>query len=196
MFSLMYWYNRTDRGQPMAHMLSGFKIADVTRTDMRGIGRWVVPAFLLGSLVALLAGLHWAYRLGEDQWIEGGWRETFSVVAVSRANEWINSAKGPQWKEIAFISLGGATTLALAKLSYTFIGFPFHPIGFALAMCYTMEYNWPAYMGIWVLKGLVLRYGGRTLYFRLAPFFLGLVLGGLVIPVLWGFVAWLFEWYK
>jgi hypothetical protein len=26
MFSLMYWYNRTDRGQPMAHQLASFHI--------------------------------------------------------------------------------------------------------------------------------------------------------------------------
>ncbi|MCX6380976.1 MAG: hypothetical protein NT023_16120, partial [Armatimonadetes bacterium] len=65
----------------------------------------------------------------------------------------------------------------------------------ALSVCYTMEYNWPAYMGIWVVKGLILRYGGRSLYFRSVPLFLGLILGGLVAPVLWGFVGYVFRWY-
>jgi hypothetical protein len=74
------------------------------------------------------------------------------------------------------MTLGGVTTLALA-------------------MCFTLEYNWPAYLGIWLFKGLLLRYGGRGLYLKLAPFFLGLVLGGYVTPVCLGFLAWLFGWY-
>jgi hypothetical protein len=31
---------------------------------------------------------------------------------------------------------------------------------------------------------------------RLAPFFVGLILSGLVVPIFWGFLAWLFEWYQ
>ena len=41
----------------------------------------------------------------------------------------------------------------------------------------------------------MLRYAGLSLYVRFIPFFLGLTLGGLVVPVFWGFLAWLFEWY-
>jgi hypothetical protein len=40
-----------------------------------------------------------------------------------------------------------------------------------------------------------LRYGGLALYRRLVPAFLGVVLGGLLAPIAWGFVSWLFEWY-
>jgi hypothetical protein len=194
-FSLMYWINRTDRGHPMAHQLSAFKIGQVAGVNLRALGFWVYVAFLVGCLVCILTGLHWAYRVGEDQYVQGGWQEAFAPLAVSRINEWVKTPKGPQWTEIAYMVVGGATTLALAKASYTFIGFPLHPIGFALAMCFTMEYNWPAYLGIWAVKGLILRYGGRTLYLRLTPFFLGLILGGFVVPILWGFVAWLFGWY-
>ena len=103
--------------------------------------------------------------------------------------------KGPQWTEISFVGVGGALTLLLAKANYTFVGSPFHPIGYALAVCFAVEYNWPAFLAIWLLKALLLRYGGLGLYLRLVPLFLGLTLGGLVVPVCWGFLAWLFEWY-
>lgn len=194
-FSLMYWYNRTSRGQPMAHQLSAFKIAQSTNTNMRGIGKWVLVAFFVGCVASILAGLHWGYRVGEDQWQEGGWRETFSPMALSRIQQWVTTPHGPVLTEVGGMVVGGISTLILAKVSYTFIGFPFHPIGYALSVCYTMEYNWPAYMGIWFVKGLILRYGGRSHYMRLAPFFLGLILGGLVMPVLWGLVGYLFGWY-
>lgn len=195
MFSLMYWYNRTDRGHPMAHQLSTFKIAQATNTDMRGIGKWVLVAFVVGCVTCMLTALHWAYRVGEDQWQEGGWKEAFSPLAVSRIQQWVTTPKGPVWSEVGGMLTGGIVALTLAKISYTFLGFPFHPIGYALSVCYTMEYNWPAYMGIWVVKGFILRYGGRSLYFRSVPLFLGLILGGLVAPVLWGFVGYVFRWY-
>jgi hypothetical protein len=41
----------------------------------------------------------------------------------------------------------------------------------------------------------LLRYGGREFYLKLIPAALGLTLGGLVVPVFWGFVAFLFGWY-
>jgi hypothetical protein len=195
-FSLMYWINRDDRGQPMAHQLSAFKIGEATGTDPRALGRWVLIAFAVGAVVCLLTYLHWAYRLGEDQFVEGAWREAAAPLAVARINQWVHTPSGPHWKEIGFMAIGSAITLGLAKLSYTFPAFPLHPIGYVLAICFAVEYNWPAFLGIWAFKGLILRYGGRGLYVRLVPFFLGLVMGGLVAPMFWGFAAWLFEWYR
>jgi len=193
---MLYWINRDDRGQPMAHQLSAFKIAQVSHANMRGVGRLVLPAFVVGCVTCLLAYLSWAYRIGEDQFLSGGWREAAAPLATSRIRNWVDAPKGPQWTEIGYMAVGGAVTLILAKLNYTLIGFPFHPIGFALAMCFAVEYNWPAFLAMWLLKLILLRYGGRSLYLRCAPVFLGLVLGGFVVPMVWGFVAWLFEWYQ
>ena len=35
----------------------------------------------------------------------------------------------------------------------------------------------------------------RGLYLTFIPTALGLTLGGLVVPLFWGFIAYLFEWY-
>ena len=195
-FSLMYWINRDHRGQPMAHQLSAFYVGKAAgNVNPRALGAWVLVAFAVGALTCLLTYLHWAYKLGEDTFVSGGWREAGSRAAISRIHEWVYQAKGPQWTEIGFMGIGGALAWLLAKINFTFIGTPFHPIGYALAVCFAVEYNWPAFAGIWALKALLLRYGGLGLYVRLVPFFLGLTLGGLVVPVGWGFVAYLFEWY-
>jgi hypothetical protein len=196
LFSLMYWFVRTDRGHPMGHQLASFYIAGANRVRLRSFGKWVLVAFLVGCVVSLVTYLHWVYRVGEDQFVEGGWRETFSAVALARLNQWVHAPKGPQWTEIAFMLIGAGATLGLAKASYTFVGLPFHPIGYALAMVYTLEYNWPAFLTIWAVKGLLLRYGGRALFMRVTPLFLGVVLAGLVTPVVWGLVAWVLGWNR
>lgn len=194
--SLLQWLTRTGSGHPMAHQLSAFFVGKELGVRPRPLGRWVYVAFVLGALVCLLAYLHYVYRVGEDQWREGGWRESGAEGMVNRLNQWVGSPRGPQWTEIGFLMLGGGATLALAKASFTWIGFPLHPIGFALAMCFGVDYTWPSFLLIWALKGLVLRYGGLRQYQALVPFFLGLVLGGLVVPVGWGMLAWTFGWYE
>jgi hypothetical protein len=195
-FSLMYWINRDHRGQPMAHQLAAFYVAGKNHVAPRTFGRWVPVAFLVGAVSCLLTYLHWAYRIGEDQWVSGAWREAGANTAVSRVKEWVETPKGPQWLEIGFMGFGALFTLLLAKINYTVIGTPFHPIGYALAVCFAVEYNWPVFLGMAFLKMLLLRYGGLALYVRFIPAFLGLTLGGLVVPVLWSFLGYLLEWYK
>jgi hypothetical protein len=195
LFSLLYWINRDHRGQPMAHQLAAFRVGQVAGAPPRAMGKIVLLAFVIGAVTCLLGGLHWAYKLGEDQWVQGGWREAAATLAVGRAREWISTPKGPDWREIGFMGIGGGITFALSRLGTTIIGFPFHPIGFALATCFAVEYNWLAFAIAWGIKLLLLRYGGRELYQKLVPAFLGVVLGGLLAPVAWGFAGWLFGWY-
>jgi hypothetical protein len=145
--------------------------------------------------VCLLTFLHWAYRLGEDQFTVGGWRYSGAGPAIARLNEWVYQPKGPQWTQIGFMAFGAGFAWLLAKLSLSFAGFPFHPIGYALAVCFAVEYNWPAFLAMWILKGLLLRYGGLKAYLRFVPLFLGMTLAGFVVPILWSFLGWLFGWY-
>jgi hypothetical protein len=195
LFSLLYWINRDHRGQPMAHQLAAFRVGQVANAPPRAMGKIVLLGFAVGAVTCMLAGLHWAYRLGEDQWITGGWREAAATRAVSRANQWIQNPTGPNLTEVGFMGVGGGITFALARLNTIWIGFPLHPIGFALATCFAVEYNWLAFAIAWAIKILLLRYGGLALYRKLVPAFLGVVLGGLLAPIAWGFVSWLFEWY-
>jgi hypothetical protein len=195
LFSLLYWINRDHRGQPMGHQLAAFRVGQAAHAPPRAMGWIVLLGFAIGVVTCLLAGLHWAYRLGEDQWVSGGWRESGAPRAIGRARQWIDTPSGPDTREIAFMGAGAAITFTLARLSTTFVGFPFHPIGFALAVCFAVEYDWLAFAIAWGIKLLLLRYGGLRLYRQLIPCFLGVVLGSLLTPIAWGFLSWLLEWY-
>lgn len=194
--SLLYWLTRTNSGHPMAHQLSAFFVGKETNASMRGIGRVVLFGFVFGAFVCLLAYLHYAYRVGEDQWQEGGWHTGTPAGAVGRLTGLMASHQGPQWVEISYMFVGAGVTLALSKAMFTITGFPLHPLGFALAMCWGVEYTWGTFLLMWIFKGLTLRYGGRRQYQIFIPFFLGLTLAGLVTPAFWGLVAWGFHWFS
>jgi hypothetical protein len=48
-----------------------------------------------------------------------------------------------------------------------------------------MQELWCPFFVAWMLKWLVLRYGGMSLYRRVLPYFLGLILGDYIVPLLW-----------
>ena len=192
---LFNWLTRNASGHPMGHIMGAFYIGRQTGVRPRPFGKWMLIGFVVGGAACLLAYLHYAYRVGEDQWRESGWRGVGVEGVVARVGEWTGKARGPQWQENGFMAAGCVVTLLLAKAGTTIIGFPLHPVGFALAMSYGVEYSWPAFLFMAAFKFFTLRYGGRRLFESFAPFFLGMTLGGLITPVGWGLVAWLFQWY-
>src|SRR4029453_13686646 len=90
-FPPVYLVHPPDRGPPMAPQLASFYVGKGTGVPPRLLGRWVLLAFTLGSLACLVFYLHWVYRVGEDQFVEGGWRETFSPLALARINQWVKT---------------------------------------------------------------------------------------------------------
>lgn len=195
-FSLMYWINRDHRGQPMAHELAAMHIGKTSGADNRKLGCWIPLAFIVGAVACMLAYLHLSYKIGEDNWIPPGHAQSGAGTALSRLYEWTSTPKGPQWVEVTFALFGAALTTLLAWINTTFIGTPFHPVGYALAVCFAVEYNWPAFLAVWLVKLLLLRYGGLSLYLRYVPVAFGLTLGGIVVPIFWGGAAFLGHWYE
>jgi hypothetical protein len=55
-----------------------------------------------------------------------------------------------------------------------FVGFPLHPVGRPWASPLPTYRVWFSVFIAWLLKAMILRYGGPRLYLRLRPFFLGL----------------------
>ena len=66
--------------------------------------------------------------------------------------------------------------------------FPFHPVGFVFGTWYVRDF-WGSLLLGWAAKLLLLRYGGLRLYRRSMPFFLGLMVGHLIMVLFWAVVA-------
>ena len=81
--------------------------------------------------------------------------------------------------------------MLLAAAKARFFWWQFHPIGYALANSYALEYFWSAIFVGWLAKSLIVRYGGVRLYRQAIPFFIGLILGDYVIAALWSLIGWI-----
>ncbi len=76
-------------------------------------------------------------------------------------------------------------TVVLRVLHQRFLGFPFHPVGYAVACGWMMGGIWFSIFVAWLIKWAILKFGGIQLYRRMVPFFIGIILGQHVIGSLW-----------
>jgi hypothetical protein len=77
--------------------------------------------------------------------------------------------------------------VALSWLRTRFAGFPFHPLGYCIGP--GLIWLWEPFLIAWLIKLLILRYGGLRHYRAALPFFLGLVLGDYMGGALWSLIG-------
>jgi hypothetical protein len=133
---------------------------------------------------------------------------TWSTLSISYLHGAINTARAwPMWgagrvpgdfasqlvKYPMTPSLGGwlatgAGALIMGGLMFLrtrFLAFPLHFLGFPIADTHSIYFTWFNFFLIWIIKSFILRYGGIKLYRKLIPFFLGMVLGSVIIVFIW-----------
>jgi len=156
--------------------------------DDGGAGRpllvGMAAAIAVGIAAALWAHLHVYFQYGIDSALTRRWpaqigRQPFDLL--------VNSLKGntPMPYSVGGVVFGAGAMLGLVGLRTHILGWPLHPIGYALALTPSLDYLWTPFLVAWGIKSAVLRWGGMKLYRQLMPFFLGLILGDYVVPLLW-----------
>ena len=93
---------------------------------------------------------------------------------------------------VCFIA-GAAITAWLGFMRVRFAGWPFLPLGYALSTSWGVLTFWFPMFVAWVIKSLVVRYGGMGLYARLRPMFLGMIFGEFTTAVGWTLAAILWQ---
>ena len=178
------------RGLLLTGFLDGLKISDGVKIRRRSF----LPIFLIAILVAMLvAG---AFQI----WLpyhRGG--ITMYSYPYYGNNIWSfmdyeTPMKGAVpyigWHAPVFFGFGALVTAFLAYMRMAVFWWPLHPLGYALSASWTMVNFWFPCFIAWVLKFLILRYGGMKLYIRARPWFLGLVLGEFTMALVWTLLAW------
>jgi hypothetical protein len=191
LLSFMFWFNRGYRSHPMPHQLEAMKVGQTMRMEARRLLVAIVVATVVGAVASMWALLDVMYRQGEatphiQSYATGIGREAFG-----RLQDWADNPRPTEGMALAFSGVGAGVTLALAVAKARFVWWPFHPLGYALANSYALEYFWSALFVGWLLKLLIVRYGGVRGYRAALPFFLGLILGDYVVAALWSLGGWL-----
>ncbi|HEY8666215.1 MAG TPA: DUF6785 family protein, partial [Tepidisphaeraceae bacterium] len=154
----------------------------------RSTGRKFI--LLLAAALAVGYAVSWASTL----WTEYRYSSTKDVTAVTPINRWgadyepkmlildptmeyksgIYSAQDGPLKNWVF---GFGLTALLGFLRLRYAWWPLHPIGYLMLFTFPTAMFWFSIFIGWVLKVLIVRFGGPTMYVRSKPFFLGVIVG-------------------
>ena len=180
--TLFFGFNRAYRGVPQPMMLEAMRAAELEN----GSQTRLVWAFVLAGPVAAFgacwAFLHWAYQDGM-QFAREAYR--LGGQAWGRLDGWFTQPWDASGPATAAMGFGALFCMVLMAFRLRSLGFPFHPIGYAISANWAMNTVWMCILIGWAAKSLILKYSGAKGYRAGLPVAMGLILGEFVVGSLW-----------
>lgn len=173
---LTWVYSADIRTTVMASSIHGLRLAERTGVRSRGLFWAMMLAIVVSIVASVWVTLLLAYRYGGanlNRWFFlDGPQFPYKWVAGK-----INNPSEPSVTGWLLTGFGAAVMGFLSAMRQRFVGWPFHPVGFCVGSTWIMDEIWLTCFIAWLLKFLILRFGGLR-WFRLSlPFFLGLIVG-------------------
>ena len=183
-FGLTYVWMADVRTFVMASAANGLKIS----SGLAGRRRRLFWGIAIAAVAALLGSIYMtmaiAYDMGganANRWFfVGGPQYPFDFLAKA-----ITEPSGPDVDAMIFMGFGAAMMAVLTSLHLRFPWWPLHPMGFPLSTVMLTDHIWFSVLLAWLVKRLVLAYGGPRVYRKTRLFFLGLILGQFLACGVW-----------
>jgi hypothetical protein len=184
--SMQIWYTAENFTHPMPHSIEALRLGAVSPAGRQRPFFWaVLVSWVVGMSLCLVVVLHFGYTLGYTTAKTLGQRNEWYGMNFARLNQMLTTPTEASFQSWAGLLFGLLTCLGLQALRLRFPGWPLDPVAYSLASTATASSYWLPLLIAWVLKSLILRYGGRRGYVRALPFFLGLVLGEALVGAGW-----------
>ena len=182
--SAAYWLHRCYRNHPMPNQLEAFKMAELTGINTKRLVGAMVLATVVAMLATYWANLHICYQDGARAKCSG-FKWWAGEESFARLRTWLAVGQPVQSGRVTAM-LGGGLFVALLKfMRMRHTWWMFHPAGYALGVSFAMEYFWFAILISWLIKLMLVHYGGMKIHRAAIPFFLGLILGDYTAGSLW-----------
>jgi hypothetical protein len=167
----------------MPSVLDSFKFADSARLRERHLLYSICLAVVISILCACGTLIFIGYRYGGINLGHFyGWSTTLEFFRLQNI---LAKHQEASMNGVMNLSFGAVLVVLLCLMRQRFLWWPFHPLGFVMGATYPMVLLWFSVSLGWLLKWSTLRFGGISLYHKLRPFFLGLVLGEYLSGSFW-----------
>jgi hypothetical protein len=169
----------------LPHQITGARLAEDTGAR-RGLHVLLAVGAVAGILVGIWSLLDLYFHYGIMSAKVRAWPARTAPQSTFRfIHHWLNDPLRVPPEQLGAFLAGGAIAGALVFLRERFVGWPLHPIGYAVAGNWGMQEVWCPFFVAWLIKSLTLHSGGVRLYRALLPFFLGLLMGDFLVPMGW-----------
>lgn len=176
--ALFHWLTRTHRQFPMQTQVDSFRLTRRAGLPLAPMSVLVMAASALGIFCAFWAILHVVYQTGfESAKFRGPALWAFGPEPWKRMDTLVLNPTQPDVGATWAYGVGAVVVVILGILRTRFIDWPFHPAGYLISGSFGLFRLWVPLFLAWLLKSIILRYGGLKGYRAALPFFIGLVLG-------------------
>jgi hypothetical protein len=177
---------------PVMNSLDTFKIAESARINPRRLAWAILGSFALVlavGMTAMLAGIYHYGYYGTQSGAAPYWPSLYNRLDGGMITNLINNPAQPDWKTMIGMVSGGVFCILLGMMRLRFWWWPFHPVGFIVAMGYGLASSVVPFVLGWAAKSLVIRYGGLHTYRKTVPLAIGAIVGGLFSTSFWSLAA-------
>ncbi|RYG64419.1 hypothetical protein EON80_19260 [bacterium] len=173
------------RGFVTPSFLHAFKLAHDQKIAPRRLGWLLFGVIVVSVVVSWVTCVRLGYENSALSLTNQGWVRGLSTRSIDFMNAMTGEPKTSTGFNVFWFSFGSILTflmmIARARLSW----FPFHPAGYLMSLTWPAQALWSSIFLGWLVKSLILRFGGPDTYRRATPFFLGIVLGDVASIFLW-----------
>ncbi|NQT50467.1 hypothetical protein HQ576_00365 [bacterium] len=178
----------------MTSAATGAKMGTEANVQPRRLFLAMMLALVVAIVASTLSVLLIGYAYGGMNL--GGWQFTAMTNATS---SWMLDhmrvdGTAPMYMstgKVMFLGIGAGVMTVLMVCRYSLPWWPIHPAGLAVGLTHPTFHVWFSVFLAWLVKIIVLKVGGISLYRRTRPVFLGMILGAFTTAGVWLFIDWL-----
>ena len=159
----------------MAAVAQSLKIGSEIGAPRARLMLTAMLAITLAILACHVTCLYVIYKWGVPKL--GWWELGSSLGTTTRLVQMLRTPQLTTPGEWVGMALGGAMTWGLVAARRQFVWWPLHPLGFVTWIGWPIDRYWLSIFIGWVIKFVVVRFGGYQTYSRLRPAAFGLILG-------------------
>jgi len=165
------------RNHPSPVQIEALKMAEGGRMERRRLAVVMAAAAPVAVLCYFWAQLHLGYNLGLGTVNAHHWNITVPRAIAQGLHDDLQYPSAPNSAGILATGVGAVFTVVLMWLKMRFQWWPLHPVAFPIALSWAIDSMRPALLLVWIIKGVLLRYGGLRMHRQALPLFLGLIAG-------------------
>ena len=167
------------RSNPMPHMMESLYMRERMRIRQTGlVFTAIIAAIVLGTVSGFAGNMYRNYWSVGQTWV-GNWAFAELASQIQVHSRGVNSLY------IVYFVIGIGITLGLVTMNRLFVWWPFHPLGYILGGEWMLRYLWFSIFLAWLIKWIILRFGGLDGHRKAVPFFVGITLGDGMMLALW-----------
>jgi hypothetical protein len=191
LLTAMSWVQIRSTGTMAAGYLSNaMRLSSTVGMERKAAGLWMLLAIAITVAVChgVIPTVIYEYGVPKLSW----WARSAGLNTANLIGQYLTVERPMTGHHWAGMAVGALICWGLMKLRLTLSNFPLHPLGFVTWMGWPIDRYWLSIFVGWVVKALVVRYGGYRGFGVLRPLAYGLIVGGTTTLTFWILLRLLF----